>query len=208
MSAERFYSTGESARLLKVSQITVKRWIYAGKIRAIKTVAGRYKIPESEVTRLLGAQPIKGNRAVIYARASPGHNVHELIEGQVNRLLNYASMKGYEVVQVLREISSGLNEKRPKLYEALNLLEQKKADIILVEHKDRLTRFGLKYLETLVAKLGGTIEVAEKGIMKEGSHEIIEDTVSITTCLMMMLHGAAGERLKRIRMSVIEALQS
>jgi hypothetical protein len=56
MRRKKRYSTGEAAKLLGVSFITVKRWIYAGKIKAIKTPGGHYRIPESEIQRWLGTK--------------------------------------------------------------------------------------------------------------------------------------------------------
>jgi hypothetical protein len=56
MRRKKRYSTGEAAKLLGVSFITVKRWIYAGKIKAIKTPGGHYRIPESEIQRWLGTR--------------------------------------------------------------------------------------------------------------------------------------------------------
>jgi putative resolvase len=69
MREEKLYSTGKATKLLGISFITIKRWIYAGRIKAIRTPTKRYLIPESEIRRLLGQQVPK-NRAVIYARVS------------------------------------------------------------------------------------------------------------------------------------------
>ncbi len=51
------YSTGKAAKLLGVSFPTLKRWIYSGKIKAIKTSSGRWMIPESEIRKLAGQEP-------------------------------------------------------------------------------------------------------------------------------------------------------
>jgi hypothetical protein len=58
MREKKLYSTGEAAKLLGVSFITVKRWIYAGKIKALKTPSGRYRIPENEIQRWLGVKQL------------------------------------------------------------------------------------------------------------------------------------------------------
>jgi predicted site-specific integrase-resolvase len=56
-------------------------------------------------------------------------------------------VRGYQVAQVVKEIASGVNDSRPKL---LALLKDQQATRIVVEQKDRLTRFGFRYLETLL----------------------------------------------------------
>lgn len=56
---EKMYTTGEVARLLGVDYVTVARWARDGKIKAVRTPGGHWRIPESEVKRLLGE---KGGR--------------------------------------------------------------------------------------------------------------------------------------------------
>jgi molybdopterin-binding protein len=43
----------EAALQLRISFPTIKQWIYARKIRSIKTPGGHHRIPQSEVDRLL-----------------------------------------------------------------------------------------------------------------------------------------------------------
>ena len=50
---ERLLRSGEVAELLGVDRHTVVKWIKEGKIRAIKLPSGRYRIPESEVRKIL-----------------------------------------------------------------------------------------------------------------------------------------------------------
>jgi len=50
---ERMLRSGEVAELLGVDRHTVVKWIKEGKIRAVKLPSGRYRIPESEVRKIL-----------------------------------------------------------------------------------------------------------------------------------------------------------
>jgi len=43
----------EAALQLRISFPTIKQWIYAHKIRSVKTAGGHHRIPQSEVDRLL-----------------------------------------------------------------------------------------------------------------------------------------------------------
>lgn len=54
------YTTGQAAKLLGISFITVKRWIYSGKMKATKTPSGRYQISKDEIERLKAT--LKGER--------------------------------------------------------------------------------------------------------------------------------------------------
>jgi molybdopterin-binding protein len=50
----------EAAKLLTVSYPTIKQWIYAGKIRSVKTPGGHHRIPRSEVGHLIGRKVERG----------------------------------------------------------------------------------------------------------------------------------------------------
>ncbi len=47
-------STGEAARSLGVTVNTVKAWIRAGRLRAIRLPSGHFRIPRAEVERIRG----------------------------------------------------------------------------------------------------------------------------------------------------------
>ena len=69
------------------------------------------------------------------------------LESQAERLLNYCSFKGYSIVRVIKEVGSGVNENRSL---AVNLLQENDYDLIVCEHKDRLSRVGFNYLKVLL----------------------------------------------------------
>ncbi len=52
-SREMLLRPREAALQLRVSFPTIKQWIYAKKIRSVKTAGGHHRIPQSEVDRLL-----------------------------------------------------------------------------------------------------------------------------------------------------------
>jgi molybdopterin-binding protein len=43
----------EAALQMRISFPTIKQWIYAGKIKSVKTAGGHHRIPQSEVDRFL-----------------------------------------------------------------------------------------------------------------------------------------------------------
>lgn len=46
------YTTREVAEMFKVDPKTVKRWIYSGKLKAIRTPGGHYRVTEKSVKEL------------------------------------------------------------------------------------------------------------------------------------------------------------
>lgn len=137
-------------------------------------------------------------RAVLYARVSSSTNKASL-EGQLERLRAYASARGYKVVEETKEIASGLNDNRRKLNK---VLESDNWDVLLVEHKDRLTRFGYSYFEKLLAKAGQAVETINE--IEEKGHEIMDDFVAIVTSFYDRIYGA--NRRARSR-KIIQAIE-
>ena len=141
---------------------------------------------------------IKEPKVAIYARVSSSENKSNL-ETQKERLISYANAKGYKIEYTVTEIGSGLNDNRPKL---LNLLLDKNIDIIIVEHKDRLSRFGVNYIEKLLDAYGRQIEIINKEDDKK--ENLMEDFVSIVTSFCTRIYG--NRRSKRQTEKIIEAL--
>ena len=55
--------------------------------------------------------------------------------------------KGYSVVRVVKELGSGVNDNRRLVFK---LLQENDYDLIVCEHKDRLSRAGFNYLKVLL----------------------------------------------------------
>jgi DNA binding domain, excisionase family len=118
-ATERLLRPKEVCQRLGISYPTLARWVREGKIRAVRTAGGKYRIPESEVRRIAEGLPIsKEVRAVIYARVSPSQRGD--LEGQVQYLRQYCSSKGYKVIDVLSDIASGLKADRRGLLKLLD----------------------------------------------------------------------------------------
>ncbi len=73
---------------------------------------------------------------------------------------DYAASRGYQVKKTVSDLASGLNDTRPKLIE---LLTDVSITVIVVEHRDRLTRFGFNYIDQLLQTQGRRIEVIFPG---------------------------------------------
>ena len=96
------------------------------------------------------------------------------LESQAERLLNYCSSKGYSVVRVVKEVGSGVNDNRRKL---VKLLQENDYDLIVCEHKDRLSRVGFNYLKVLLTQTNRDIEVVN--LASEETNDLMDDFVSM-----------------------------
>lgn len=184
------YKISQYAKLNKVGYRTVWNWIKDGKLNIEKTSTGRIIIVE-EIDRQLNV--------AIYSRVSSSEN-KESLERQKNRLINYCNAKGYKVAKVVTEIGSGLNDKRPKLE---SLLLDRSINLIVVEHSDRLARFGLNYIEKLLLLDDRRIEIINPTINERD--DIMQDFVSIITSFCSRLYGQ--RRTKRKTEALIKSLE-
>jgi len=188
----------EVCRRLGIHYVTLKRWIYSGKIRAVKTPTGRWMIPESEVERIIGGKTeAKEVRAVIYARVSSSDQKSDL-ERQIEYLTQYCTAKGYRVIDVLSDIASGLKTNRRGLQKLFNYMVNKQVDVVVITYRDRLTRFGFEYLEYFFRQYGIRIEVIYGEEQKGAYQELVEDLLAIVTSFAGKLYGMRSHRKKKL----------
>ena len=182
----------EYAKKTGVNYRTAWNWYKSGRLNAIQMPTGTIIVKENE--------PERDDYIIIYARVSSSENKDNL-NTQAERLVGYATAKGYQTKEVVKEIGSGVNDNRQKLQK---ILREGKATKIVVEHKDRLTRFGFNYLLTLLGKQGCSIEIVnEAGNDKD---DLMQDLVSIITSMCARYYGL--RRSKRKTEKIIQELKT
>jgi predicted site-specific integrase-resolvase len=177
-----------------VSYKTAWRWWKAGIIRGKQMPSGTIILDKEFLVN-----DSKDIKAIIYARVSSSQNKSNL-ESQSDRLQQYCIAKGYQIHKVVKEIGSGLNDKRPKL---LDILSKDNFDILVVEHSDRLTRFGASYIENLLQLTNRKLEVVN--VVDNDEQDLIQDFVSVITCFCARIYGK--RRTKRKTEKLINELK-
>lgn len=202
---ETYLPMRKACEILGVVPITLRRWEKAGKIQAIRTPSGQRRYARSEILRLLGENQPKGVRAVIYARVSSAKQAGEgNLERQRQRLEKYVQEKGYEVKAVIAEQGSGLNEKRKGLDRIFKMAREGKIDLVVIEFKDRLARFGYNYIEKYLNAFGVRIEIVNGAEPKSLQEELVADMLAILSSFSAKLYG---HRSKEFRKKVKEAMK-
>jgi predicted site-specific integrase-resolvase len=184
------------AKQTGVSYKTAWRWYKAGTLDAYKTETGTVIVRDKA-----DVKPITG-RIALYARVS-SIGQKEDIDRQMQRLKDYAAAKGYQVSKEVVEIASGLNDKRPKLEK---LLADISIGTIVVESRDRLTRFGAHYIETLLEVQGRHLEMI---FQSETGDELVDDFVSVITSMAARIYGRrqSKRRAEKIKQCVEQAMK-
>jgi putative resolvase len=185
------------AKRAGVTYKTAWRWYKAGMLDAYQTPTGTIVVREEK-----NLTPTTG-RIALYARVSSADQKEDL-ERQIQRLRDYAAAKGYNVSKEVTELASGLNDSRPKL---AKLLSDPTIGTIIVEHKDRLTRFGFEYIRQLLEVQNRRIEVIFE---TDTNDELVDDFVAVITSMAARLYGRrhAKQRALCIKQCLSQCLET
>jgi putative resolvase len=160
-----------------VSYRTAFRWFRDGKmpVNTYRSKTGSIFVEDAPSNN-------SNQKVVIYCRVS-SHPKKEDLNRQVERCKAFCEARGLAVEKVYKEIASGMNDNRTQLLKMLD----SNPTMIVVENKDRLTRFGFNYLDTLLRKLNCKIEVINRDESCE--QDLMKDLISVITSFCCRLYG-------------------
>lgn len=145
-------------------------------------------------------QPDTQQRNVaLYARVSSSDQKEDL-QRQLQRLRDYAAAHGFHISKEVAEVGSGLNGHRKKIHA---LLKDVSISVILVEHRDRLARFGVPLLESALASSGRHICVIND---TEYNDDLVQDFVDVLTSMCARIYGKRSAKHKAKK--ALKAIQS
>jgi putative resolvase len=159
-----------------VHPVTAYRWFREGKLPVPARRAGRLILVDPE------PRPAAGGRVVAYCRVSSADQKDDL-ERQAGRVVAGATALGLSVGQVVSEVGSGMNGHRRKL---TRVLSDPSATVLVVEHRDRLTRFGFEHLQASMAACGRQIVVLDDS---ETGEDLVGEVSEVLTLLCARLYG-------------------
>ena len=162
-------------------------------------IQGAFRLPSGAII-VPDEIPEKQEFIVTYARVSSSENKDNL-ESQSKRLISFCNAKGWKTHLNIKEIGSGLNDKRTKLESILNKGNSTK---LVVEHKDRLCRFGYNYIKILCEKIGCELVVINE--TETEKEDLIQDFVSVITSFCARIYGQ--RRSKRKTEKLIKELEN
>lgn len=158
-----------------ISYKTAWRWFHQGTL----------PVPARQVstgTILVEVATASRDAVALYARVSSADQREDL-DRQVARLTQHAVAQGWYVASVVSEVGSGMNGRRPKLK---RLLADNNARVIVVEHRDRLARFGFEYLEAALHATGRRLCVVDTA---EVNDDLVRDMCEVLTSFCARLYG-------------------
>jgi putative resolvase len=184
------------AKKMGVTYKTAFRWWKAGKLDAYQMDTGTIIVREP-------ATSAEQLQVALYARVSSADQKEDL-ERQMQRLKDYAAAKGYQVTKMVNELASGLNDRRPKL---MKLLTDASVGIVVIEHRDRLTRFGFNYIEQLMQMQGRRLEVI---FPSDTDNDLVDDFIAVITSMASRIYGrrTSKRRAEKIKQCVEQVMKA
>src|SRR5713226_3246558 len=185
------------AKKLEIHYNTAYRLFKRGQIPGYQLPTGTVIIKEPvDQTENRALRP---QLVAVYARVSSTEHKKNL-DTQAQRLITWCNAQGWGVSKVVKECGSGINDQRPKF---LALLANREISKIVVEHKDRASRFGVAYIQTLLAMQERELVIVNTADTEES--DLMGDFVTIITSFAARLYGR--QRAKRKTQQVLAALQ-
>ena len=197
------YRPKDIAGFLGVTTRTLQNWDREGKIHFRRdAVSDRRFLTRDDVITLLEEYDLlfddtsQKKRDVIYARVSShDQKKHGDLDRQIQFLIDQND--DLQNLLVLSEVGSGLNDKRKKLQELLQLVLEDKVHRVFITYKDRLTRFGFHYLETIFQAKGVEIVVMKQDAEKISvEKELMDDMMSLIASFSGKLYGMRSRHHK------------
>lgn len=199
------YSIGIAASILGVCVKTIRRWNKANKIQCMRTPGGHRRFSLREIKRIIeGKQESKApfinfsTKCAIYGRVS-SHKQYKRgdLKHQIHILTDYARDHHLDIYKIYKDVGSGLNTKRKGLWRLLKDAKDHRFSLILLNYKDRLTRFGYTYLKKYVSEFGVSLQYLHTLEEKSPESEMVQDLVAIIHSFSGKLYGLRSRKYKK-----------
>jgi excisionase family DNA binding protein len=188
-----------TSEIIGVTKKTLRIWDNEGKLTSVKTVGGHRRYREEDVMNYVG-EMIKVdvvNTVVTYSRVSS----HEQktkgdLDRQSQRLSEYCAKKKYVVHHIIKDVGSGLSDTRTGFVKMVDLVIKKKINKVIIENKDRLTRFQFNLIKTFFNSYDVEIECVENNNISN-EEEFVNDIMMLMASFSGKLYGKRSVKRKK-----------
>ena len=195
---EKLITIKEAANMLGISHWSLRRYSEED-IQPIYTKGGHRRYKLSDILKLQGVvKQEKEPSVAIYCRVSTGDQKKKGdLTRQKERLVDYCVQNKMKIEYIFEEVGSGLNDKRKKLRELFTLVSTNKISTVVIEHKDRLTRFNYNIFEFFINSYGVTIECVKSVLPQSFENELVTDILTIMSSYSAKIYGKRSHKNKK-----------
>lgn len=201
LEKDKLLSMAETCSLLNVSQETLRNWDADGTLKPVRTKGGHRRYKQSDINSYMGIKEEEINRNLLpvatYARVSSHEQKQKGdLDRQSQRLSEYCAKKKYRVEYIIKDVGSGLSDTRSGFNKLFDLVIQKKVSKVIVEHKDRLTRFQFNVLVRFFESYGVDIEKVESTSSND-EEELVQDIMMLMAVFSGRLYGKRSAKRRK-----------
>jgi putative resolvase len=200
MSMEQLLTIKQVSEILGVSKETLRIWDRNGDLPSLKTTGGHRRWRKSDIDDYMGSreeEQVQVDEVCIYGRVSSHEQKQKGdLDRQCQRLSGYCAKKRYKVTNILKDVGSGLSDTRKSLLRLFDLVVERKISKVVIEHRDRLTRFQYSFFEFFFNSYGVQIEVVEKKDVGE-NEELVEDIMMLMASFSGKLYGRRSAKRRK-----------
>lgn len=199
--ADKLLSMAETCLRLNVSQETLRNWDADGTLKPVRTKGGHRRYKQSDINAYMGIKEEEVNRNLLpvatYARVSSHEQKQKGdLDRQSQRLSEYCAKKKYRVEHIIKDVGSGLSDTRSGFNKLFDLVIEKKISKVIVEHKDRLTRFQFNVLVKFFDSYGVDIEKVENSAAND-EEELVQDIMMLMAVFSGKLYGKRSAKRRK-----------
>lgn len=176
----------EVLKILKISRVTLWKYVKSGKIRVKQEPNGYYIYNDSDVYSLAGIED--GRLNVVYARVSTQKQKQDL-QNQIENCISFINAKGISVDSIYSDIKSGMSLDRKGFMELLNAVMAFKIKAVYISYKDRLARLSYELVEKLFSDYGTKIVIINQCESISLEQELFEDIMQIIHSFSMKMYS-------------------
>ena len=211
---DKLITIQQAAASLGVSTKTLRVWDANGKLPSVKTKGGHRRYRLSDIHSYIDPKADTLNKEVVnnnpdvvatYGRVS-SHDQKKKgdLDRQCQRLSEYCAKKKYKVDYILKDVGSGLSDSRNGLNKLFDLVIERKINKVVIENKDRLTRYQFNVLSRFFSSYGVEIETVDNKICTD-EEELTNDIMMLMAVFSGKLYGRrSAKRRKELKQLKID----
>jgi len=204
---DRLVSISKAAKILGVSEITLRRWDEEGKLVASKTEGGhrRYDLSKIRPETVHRFNFADNRKTIAYARVS-SHDQKNDLERQKQVLELFCSKNGW-TFDIISDLGSGMNYHKKGLRKLLEAILDDSAGRLVLTHKDRLLRFGAELVFAICEAKGVEVVIINKGEDTTFEEDLAADVLEIITVFSARLYGSRSKKNKKLLEGVAKVVE-
>ena len=193
----------DAADYLNVSQDTLRKWDKTNKLKPLKTAGGHRRYDTDALDNFIGITRNNENEPEVvcatYARVSSNEQKQKGdLDRQSQRLSEYCAKNRLLVTYIIKDVGSGLNDNRNGFIKLTDLVIAGKINKLVIEHKDRLTRFQFKFIKKIFESYGCEVIVIN-GIDVSDNEELTTDMMSLLASFSGKFYGKRSAKQRKMK---------